>query len=187
MNEFLVYLNKIRLLSAPAAERIHKSFKLRKFPKGSYLIREGEQHDWVIFVLSGLIRSYSFENNVEVTKSFYWQNDLLITGTSLHPELPAATSLQSVYDALVLICPKEEFNRIYIDFPEFEHHGRIVLQRCFTQLSKLLDGIRMRNARDRYMFLLQEYPDLVLSVPNKHLASFLGMSHITFSRMRSKR
>ena len=187
MHELIAYLNIIKPLSPAIIERIKKIFKLRKFVKSSFVLREGDQSDPVIFVLSGLLRYYKIERSSEVSKCFLQRHDILINGTGIAAGVPSSGFMQALINTEVLICPKLELDYLYIDFPEFEHHGRILTQLSYIRVYAVLDNIRMRTARERYQFLQREFPGLVLAVPNKHLASYLGINKITLSRIRSIR
>jgi len=95
--------------------------------------------------------------------------------------------LQALKDTDVLICPTSDLEHLYIEFPEFEHHGRILTRQSYVRVASVLDNIRMRSARERYQYLQREFPELVLTVPNKYLASFLGINKITLSKIRNNR
>lgn len=188
MNELIAYLNSIRPLSPPLAERIKSLFKLRRLVKAAFLLREGDPDLLVVFVVKGILRYFEIKDNSDISKSFLQRHDIIINGIGLERSSPATGFLQALAaDTVVMTCPKKEFDRLYADFPEFEHHGRILNEQSYHRLYSMLDNIRMHSAQERYQFLQAEFPQLILSVPNKYLASFLGISEITLSRIRSIR
>ncbi|WP_188930189.1 Crp/Fnr family transcriptional regulator [Puia dinghuensis] len=184
MDEFLVYLNIIKPMSPALVDRIRKTFKLRKFNKATYLMRNGENQDRALFVLNGLIRCFSLEGGAEVSKFFLQQYDALDAGI-IHPGgISSFEYMQAIVDSLVLTCSKQELDQVYSDYPEFERHGRIIAQRCFSRIYAVLNCIRMHTARERYLFLRREFPDLIETVPDTYLASYVGIHPVTLSRIR---
>ena len=187
MKELIAYLNTVKMMTPALADRIKKIFKLRRFEKGNFVLREGDESDPVIFVVSGLLRYFQIEDSVEISKCFLKRNDFLINGTAIAAGIPSTGFLQALADTEVLICSTADLERLYVDFPEFEHHGRILTRLSYIKVYSVLDNIRMRSARQRYEFLQREFPDLILSVPYKFLASFLGINQITLSKIRRNR
>jgi len=187
MKELISYLNTIKPLSPSLTERIKKIFQSREFAKGSFILREGENNDPVIFVVSGLLHYYQIEQSRELSKCFLQRNDMLINGTAAAGSLRASGFIEALATTRVMLCPKTELEHVYGKYPEFEHHGRILTYRSYVKMYAVLDNIRMRTAKERYQFLQREYPDLELSVPDRYLASFIGVNRVTLSRIRGSR
>jgi len=174
-------------MSPHLSQRIRKIFRKREFLKGSLLLREGEKSDPVLFVVSGLLRCYQIEQTRELSKCFLRRNELLITGIGTPADGRSTGFIEALTDSKVMLCPRHELEHVYKDYPEFEHHGRVLTLRSYRQMYMVLDTIRSLPAKERYWFLQREFPHLVLSVPLKYLASYLGINQVTLSRIRKVR
>jgi len=187
MDELLTYLNTIRPLSLPLSDRIERIFTLRRFRTNSFLLREGDILDQNWFVVSGLVRCFFVQKDADISRCFLQKDDLLLTDLAFPEGQRSPAYLQALHDSTVLSCSRHEFNRLYHDYPEFEHHGRILIMRCLVRTYAVLDGIRMHSAKERYLFLEQNFPELLQSVPHKYLASYISLHEITLSKIRSNR
>ncbi|RNL84473.1 Crp/Fnr family transcriptional regulator [Sinomicrobium pectinilyticum] len=161
-------------------------FSVQNFKKREYLIRQGKNVPYTYFVVSGLLKLiYNDESGKEHILSFamedWWETDFL----AFYSGTKATMSLQCLEDTCVLCISLEDYEKLCSGLPKMEHFflkkatsGHIASQqRIFSLLSS--------NARDRYNQLLKRYPSLFQRVPKTLIASYLGVSRETLSRLSS--
>ncbi|MFT5725511.1 MAG: CRP-like cAMP-binding protein [Bacteroidia bacterium] len=176
--------SKIRLSSE--AEAYLKSISRRKvIPKGSILIRQGQTVNNVYFATDGCLRSYCIDNNgKEHTLQFairgWWISDYI----AIHNNESATLTVECLKESSVI-----EFNATSLDemltrFPEYEPFQRHILERHVVSLHKRILNQLQLTASERYDLFLEQYPDIDQYTRNYHIASYLGITQESLSRIR---
>jgi len=184
--EDLINKIKSRLELKPEAEEfIYSISKETKRSKGEVLIREGQVVNNTFYVTSGCLRSFVIDNNgKEHTLQFaikdWWISDYI----AIHTDKIATLTVECLTDSNII-----EFNAIQLDeihtlFPEFESYQRHNLERHVVSLHKrILNQLRL-SAPERYDLFLKQYPDIERHTRNYHIASYLGITQQSLSRIR---
>ncbi|MGS2762036.1 Crp/Fnr family transcriptional regulator [Sinomicrobium sp. M5D2P9] len=161
-------------------------FSVHNFKKREYLIRQGEDVTYTYFVVSGLLKLiYNDESGKEHILSFamedWWETDFL----AFYSKIKATMSLQCLEDTCVLCISLEDYQKLCSGLPKMEHFflkkatsGHIASQQ---RILSLLSS----NAKERYEQLIKRYPSLFQRVPKTLIASYLGVSRETLSRLSS--
>lgn len=187
MEEFLTFLNAIRPLSESLSEHFTKTLKIKQIKKRSFLVRAGQVNNHFFFIVNGLIRGYYVKQNREISIWFLKENDFIASIESYVTQQPSKETMQALEDCTVVYGSFADLDNTYLRFPELERHGRLITQKYSSLWYSLLYGIRMQTATQRYQFLIDKFPELLLRVPAKYLASYLSITEVTLSRIRSKR
>ncbi|MBC9797250.1 Crp/Fnr family transcriptional regulator [Sinomicrobium weinanense] len=165
---------------------IDSHFSVQNFKKHEFLIRQGEDVKYTYFVVSGLLKLiYNDESGKEHILSFamedWWETDFL----AFYTKTKATMSLQCLEDTHVFCISPEDYQTLCAGLPKMEHFflkkatsGHIASQQ---RILSLLSS----NAKERYEQLLKRYPSLFQRVPKTLLASYLGVSRETLSRLSS--
>ena len=95
-------------------------------------------------------------------------------------------SIQAIEDTTVLYIDYPELQDIYHRFPEFNFTGRVLTEKYYTLSEQRLKSLRLQRAHDRYGYLLEDHPELIQRVPSKYIASYLGITLETLSRIRAR-
>jgi CRP-like cAMP-binding protein len=187
MEEFIDFLNRIKPLSDALTEHLTKIMVVRKLNKKALLVHSGRVNNNFFFIVQGLVRSYYRKGNKEVSLWFLKENDIIASAESYRTQQPSKEIMEALEDCIVISGNFMELEKTYELFPELERHGRIITQKYSSLWYSLLFGIRMQTAAERYQFLRDKFPELLLRAPSKHLASFLSISEITLKRIRGRR
>src|SRR4029079_7425707 len=113
------------------------------------------------------------------------EGDVIISVESFFRQTESYESIQALDDCILHYITYDELQFIYRNFSEFNIVGRVVTERYYTLSEQRLYAIRMQRASDRYAYLMQNHSDLILRVPSKHLASYLGITEVTLSNIKS--
>ena len=173
-------------LSSEAEEYIHSIAKERTVSKGHILIQEGQTVNKTFFVMSGSLRSFCIdkegkEHTLQFAIKDWWISDFI----AIYNSEPAALTVESITDSTIVEFNFQKLNEIYGQFPEFELFQRKNLERHVVGLNKRILNQLQLTALERYRLFLEQYPDIEQSIPNYHIASYLGMTQQSLSRVRA--
>jgi CRP-like cAMP-binding protein len=161
--------------------------ELRVFKKGEIVIREGDIQRFNIFIIKGCIRTYNVaadgtEKTIYFAEEGYWTGDL----ESMRNALPAKHNFQATEQTHALTLATEKWEYTYKKFKWIADLHALGLQKRSAKLSEHISHILSDTPEANYLRLLQERPKLVQRMPLYHIASYLGISAETLSRIRKK-
>ena len=181
-------INKIKdsiNLSSEAEEHILSISKEKIIPKGSILIREGQTVKKIYFVTGGCLRSYCTDKSgKEHTLQFAIKNWWISDYIAIHNNESATLTIESLTESTVIEFNAQKLIGIHSLFPEFEPFQRNNLERHVVSLHKRILNQLQLSASERYDLFLEQYPDIEQYSRNYHIASYLGITQQSLSRIR---
>lgn len=185
MKELIKKIKSSIQLSSKAEEYLQSISKKKTVSKGSILIREGQQVDKIFFVTDGCLRSYCTdkkgkEHTLQFAVKNWWISDYI----AIHNHEPATLTVECLKESSVIEFNAKKLNEILTLFPEYEPFQRNLLERHVVSLHKrILDQLQL-TASERYDLFLTQYPDIEQFTRNYHIASYLGITQESLSRVR---
>ena len=181
-------INKIKThlhLSSEAEEFIYSISKEKTLPKGEILIHQGQVVKKTFFITAGCLRSYCIDKNgKEHTLLFaikdWWISDYI----AIHTDELATLTVECLTESKVIEFNAKELDKIHARFPEFESYQRHNLERHVVSLHKRILNQLQLTAPERYDLFLEQYPDIEQHTRNFHIASYLGITQQSLSRIR---
>lgn len=169
------------------AELIAKYAQERSYEKGAYLLSAPSISTEIGFVLSGILRYYYIdENGNEVTAMFIQKQDFYTDVESFKKKTPSTGYIQAVVKSKVLVFNSRAHEALLAQIPDWDRTLlRIAQDRLLNQL-RFSRSLINNNAPNSYRRFLEIYPAIADKVPNIYIASFLGISKYTFSRIKGK-
>ncbi|WP_304236588.1 Crp/Fnr family transcriptional regulator [Jiulongibacter sediminis] len=161
-------------------------FKPRSLAKGEYFLKEGQLVRQMGFVESGILREFLYLNGKEITKWFSTSGYFAVDLSGFLFEQSSKVNYQAITDVEILTISKENYDRISGKVARWDTLEKIFLAKCFTVLENRVVSHLGLNAEQRYLQLHSFNPQLFNQVPLNHLASMLGMTPETLSRIRNK-
>ncbi len=162
-------------------------FKKVSVPKNEILVRQGEVCKTLYFVEQGMGRSYYLnEGGKEITQWFFGVGKFMSSLDSFFQQSPSLYYLEVLEDSVLYTISKEEIDKLFAKYHKMEKLGRLVSTEMLTRVVNKLNAIQFQTARERYDYMLAEFPDIAYQVPLGHIASYLGMTQETLSRVRNK-
>lgn len=161
-------------------------FEAKTIKKGDFLLKSGNRCNELTFVHSGLLRMFAATDSKEVTQwistNGYFTGDLssFIFGT------PSNLSIQALVDAEISTISKDHYNQLGILLPKWHEFEKLFIARCFITLEQRIFNHLSMTAEERYQAFFEQNPALFNQVPLQYIASMLGMTPETFSRIRKK-
>lgn len=188
MDKLMLFLDSIHPMSDALKTHLEATLKQREVKKKEYLLKAGNVSQQVCFIITGLLRCFcKKKNGVEVSSWFMKEGDVVFGIRSFHSQTPSDESIQALEDTTIFYLDYMELEYIYDHFPEFNYTGRILGTHYHVLWEKQLHTHRMYSGKEKYQLLEETDPDLLQRVPARYLASYLGITEVTLSRLKSQK
>jgi len=184
MKELLSLLNEIHSLSPALHRYLSQTLKSTTIEKKQFLLSAGQINRHIYFVDKGVLRCYYIQGEQEVCSKFLKERDIIVSASSFFLQKESDEYIQAIENSTLWYLSFDELQYIYKYFPEFNVIARVLSIKSYLLSEQRLIFIRMKQSSDRYSSMLEYFPELVLRVPSKYLASYLGISVETLSRIR---
>lgn len=175
------------LLTDQDLQRIYEAHQLVQIQKGDFLSTKGKISSAYYVVASGLIRSYVYDlDGNEITTDFIKANELAIDVVSLFTQVPAVEYIQAETDAVCYKINLQHFQGLYHSIAGLSEWGRAWMsENLFKQKLRSISMIT-ESASTRYEQLMNLHPEVIQQAPLKHIASYLGITDTSLSRIRKE-
>ena len=185
MKELIQKIKSSIQLSAEAEAYLLSISKKKTFSKGTILIRQGQEVYKNYFVTDGCLRSYCIDKNgKEHTLQFAIKNWWISDYIAIHNNELANLTVECLKESEVIEFNAKKLNGILTLFPEYEPFQRNLLERHIVSLHKRILNQLQLTAAERYGLFLEQYPDIEQYTRNYHIASYLGITQESLSRIR---
>ena len=167
-------------------QQIKDFFRPKVILEGDYFLKEGQYVKLMGFVEKGILREFLYVKDKEVTKWFSTSGYFAVDLSSFLFDQKSKVNYQAMTDVELLAISKEDYNKISTKVPRWDKLETMFLAKCFTVLENRIVSHLALNAEERYNELFAFNPSLFNEVPLNQIASMLGMTAETLSRIRKK-
>ncbi len=168
-------------------QEIVDTFQPKSFEKGELLLEENHFGDDYFYLEKGLMRTFLFNlEGSEITTDFFTENNVVFDVTCFFNRVRSEVNIQAVTDCQGYRISYEQLNTLFHNKPAFRDFGRAILVKEFIASKKRSTSIINRTAEERYKNLLESRPEILKYAQLKHIASYLGVTDSTLSRLRKK-
>ncbi|MEM6724012.1 MAG: Crp/Fnr family transcriptional regulator [Bacteroidota bacterium] len=164
---------------------IQDRFVQHAFKKGEFLLKERQFARRLFFIEHGTLRTFYLHEEKEVTSWFYTEGFFVSSWSSFYNETPSYEYIEALSDGSVYWISKADYQQLIEEFPAFERFARINAEQQLAFLDSFSKGYIYFTAKQKYQHLIQFIPDIELRVKLGQIASFLGISQETLSRIRA--
>jgi CRP-like cAMP-binding protein len=173
-------------LSGDEVLALNSLAQYRKVKKNQYLLHEGRVAAMSCYVLSGCLRTYLLDNKgIEHILAFstpgWWTGNL----QNFYNDKPSELNIQAIVDTEILFFTKETKEKLLLSSAVFEKYFRILTERSLIEFQARTMEILSLTAEERYWNFYRKYPDLVMKLPQKYIAGYIGVTPEFFSKMKS--
>ncbi|HEY1024443.1 MAG TPA: Crp/Fnr family transcriptional regulator [Sphingobacteriaceae bacterium] len=186
MNPLVEAINRVSSLTPTAQEKLNRCSSSQILPKNTHLLQTGNISTHFYYIHKGLARVYYHFNELEVTDYFAIDNQFIGGVDSLFTGLPSQKAIQLLEDSEVCSISAIDLERLSAEYHEIERAGRKLATFAFLEVQRRIESIRFHEAKERYMELGKKYPGLLNRCPLKYIASYLGITQVTLSRLRAE-
>ena len=179
--------SKFITLSKEDVVVIQSFFTAKKFRKHQYILQNGNVSRWETYVVSGLTRTYEVDDKgqehvLQFGPEDWWVGDLF----SFLTDTPTRFNVDCLEDTLVLQISKADLDLLYHRVPAIERYFRIIVQNAYIASVNRIASALQKTAQERYQEFIARYPQVEQRVPNHQIASYLGITPQSLSRIRAK-
>jgi CRP-like cAMP-binding protein len=186
MTELEQYLHAYFAFDQEDLIKVSALFGRKTLKKGDYFLKAGKQCNQLCFIQSGLLRVYADLEDKEVTQWISSKGYFVADLASLLFQNPARWNMQALTDMELFVIERADYNRIgdtILKWPETE---KLFLAHCFSMMEDRIFSFISMTAEERYNFFFEKNRELFNQVPLQYIASMLGMTPETISRIRRK-
>jgi CRP-like cAMP-binding protein len=172
-------------ISDYAAKLIAENFERKDLSKNILTLKEGKINSDYIFLESGYMRSFVLDTDGnEVTTNIYKPKQIVFEVGSYFQRKPSTENIETITECTVWVGKYESFQNLFHSLPEFREFGRAILVKGFISFKERTIAMITQKAEQRYEKLLKDNPDVFQHVPLKYIASYLGITDSSLSRLR---
>lgn len=165
---------------------ISSLFNLETLKKGDYFLKKNRKCERLSFVQSGFLRIFIDTDNKEITQWISTKGYFVTDLSSFIFDQPARWTIQALTDVEIYTIKKSEYEKIKTVIPKWSELEKMFIVHCFTTLEDRIFSHLSMTAEERYNFFFENNKELFNQVPLQYIASMLGMTPETFSRIRRK-
>ena len=187
MSSFAEYIQATVPVTSQALAEILAAYEPRILRKNEFLLHQGEVSNDYLFLEEGLLRAFTLDpEGNEVTTFFYSSNQMVFEVASLFTRVPSAESIQALADCRGYSLTLDKLNALFHGLPEFREFGRKMLVKGFADFKQRALALINKSAEERYLHLLTTKPALFQHAQLRHIASYLGVTDSSLSRIRKE-
>lgn len=187
MEKLIAIIKSIYPVSDIFHVELKRMLKREEVKKKQWLLQPGEVSNKIYFIEKGLIRGFYILHDRETTVWLMKEDNFIISILSFYSQKRSEEYIEVLEDSIVWSLTHSQLQLLHNQFIEFNYIGRVLTERYYALSELRTQKLRMLSAQDRYLELLQEIPDVFNRIPLKHIASLLGLTPETISRIRAKK
>lgn len=186
MQNFINYINQFINLSEETENAILQLAEKITIEKGEQLLAEGKTCKHLYFLEEGTLRSFFYLKGKDVTHWIYPNNSMVTSWYSYVTKNPSSEYIEATENSVLISLSYDNWQTLYSNHPELERFGRIVLESQIAAIDEFYKGYYFLTAKEKYELLITNYPSIIQRANLGHIASMLGISQETLSRIRGK-
>jgi len=184
---FLYNVYQHPLLTEADLQKICDAHEKTSFSKGTFILRENEIANEYLILEKGLVRSFVHDyNGNDITTGFFSQNEIVIEVSSLFQRTPAQENIQVLTNCDCWKIDFEQFQYLFHSIEGFSEWGRGWMAQSLFESKQRSVSMITESATDRYLKLLEYKPNILRDAPLKNIASYLGITDSSLSRIRKE-
>jgi CRP-like cAMP-binding protein len=180
------FIKRVHPVSDEVIKYVDKCSFRYNVGKGKHLVKSGETCNYVYLVLKGILRGYAKEGSKEITTWITAENELVTSIRGFHKQIPTMKNIQAIEDCELVGAHYDDLQYLYEHFPEMNIVGRKLMELYYSDAEERAFISRLPKAASRYNRFIATNGVLANRVQLKYIASYLGITIETLSRIRGK-
>jgi len=169
-----------------ALEIIGENFEEVEFAKNEFLLKQGKVSGY-FYLAEGFVRAFTFDTRgTETTTYFYSSKRVVFEVASCFLSAPSTENIQAITDCKTFVTTFEKLNKLFHAIPAFREFGRAMLVKEFVAYKQRTLSMINKSAEERYINLIENNPEIFRFAQLKHIASYLGITDTSLSRIRKE-
>ncbi len=162
-------------------------FKQEEVPARTILLQEGKVSRKMYFIEKGCLRTWVNNDGKEITTQFFFEGDSVSSIESFRTNQPSLYSIETIEPCVLQTITQKEFQMVVEQSPEIKKRFEEHLFKRLFQAQQLFFSYLKNSPQQRYEDLITQYPHIVQRVPQHYIASYLGITSVSLSRIRNRR
>ena len=155
------------------------------YQKGELLSKQSQYNNTLFFVEEGLLRMFYYENGKDITTNFYSEGKITANIDTLFKNQPTRNNIETLEKSVITTCNFNKLEELCSVSLTAANFSRYILGNLMIEMSRRISSLQFMSAKEKYIQLLEENPNIILRAPLGMIASYLGISQETLSRIRS--
>nr|WP_052324594.1 Crp/Fnr family transcriptional regulator [Haliscomenobacter hydrossis] len=185
MQQLLSYLHTFQVLNQDSQAQLLAISTPLRLKKNDILQPIGHTCKTIYFVQKGIARIFYYKDGIDITECFAAENQIIARVESLFTQRPSQKGIQIIEDAELVAINATVLFGLYDQYPGIERLFRKIFEQGYVDTVNRLESLQFYSAEERYTRLLEEMPELLQRVPLKYIASYLGITQVSLSRIRA--
>jgi CRP-like cAMP-binding protein len=181
---FLAHIRTYTRITLPIRDFLLKEIEMVEYKKNEVILKEGRRCFYIWFINKGSVRTYYAYKNKEITSWIYKEHEIVTSIETIGTSSPSVTSIQATEDTQLARLSLTKLEELYILYPHFQSFGRKWAQETIAAIAYVYRGYDFMSPKEKYDLLLTIFPDVTQRVNLGHIASFIGITQETLSRLR---
>ncbi len=185
MLTLIKFLRSIYPLTTELREELDLLVSEREIRRKDFLLKAGQVSRYIYFVERGVLRSFYEKGEKEITSGFTLDGEVCVSGNSFFNQAPGIEYVQALEDTRLFCITYDQYQGLRQRHQAFNNIVLSLFQRCYCEREKRLSEIWMQSADNRFKWLKKAFPHLLVRVPAKDLASYMGISEGMTCKVRA--
>ena len=186
IEKFKNYLSQIVSIDKESFDIAIKYFEVETFAKNECFVKEGHLCSKIAYINEGLFRIYYLKDGTEINTCFCMENSMTSSFNSFLNQVPSKATIQALEDSIVVALSYKNLAKLYNENAIWQTISRSLTEKECLRLSDRASSLSFESALEKYKNLLQYKPEIIQRVSVQHIASYIGVSRETLSRIRSQ-
>ncbi len=178
------FVSQFANLSQEEWEAVKPFIKIRNLKKNEYFVREGEIARYISFTQNGYLRVLYNHDGNEITRDISPLHTFVTALPSYVSQTPSFEIIQAITDCELLVIYRDHLESLYDKYNNWQRVGRRVIEEMFVQTQSRIYAFITQPAEVRYKEMMKQFPDIFQHVPLQYIASYLGITSQSLSRLR---
>lgn len=179
-------VNKMLTLNQKEWDAFTGIFVFRSVPKKFNLVRVGDVSREAYFINKGAARLYFEKEGEEISANFMFENNFIASLESFLLQTPSRQAIDTLEGCDLLVLSKQRLDELIQTYPKFHIFSKAIAEMAFIMLQRRASSFILDSPEERYMNMLQQRPEILERVPQHMIASYLGVTPVSLSRIRKR-
>lgn len=184
VENFKKYLIQMTSMDNESFDIAIKYLNIEQIKKGKFFIKEGQICNKLAYVNKGLLRVYYLKDGNDINTCFCKENSITSSFESLINKTPSNENIQALENTELITLSYENLTKLYEISPAWYKVSRFLTDRECLRLSSRVTSLSFESAIEKYLNLLKTQPEIINRIPIQHIASYIGITRRTLSRIR---
>lgn len=186
IDNFKNYLNQVTSMDDHSFNLAKPYFQVEKINKGDYLVTEGQKCNKILYINEGLFRIFYLKDGIEINTCFCKEQSITSSFKSFINQIPSTDYIQALENSVVVSLSAENLSKLQNQSPIWQSIRQLLTEKECLRLYDRATSLSFESALEKYKNLLNFNPEIIQRVSVQHIASYIGVSRETLSRIRSQ-